>query len=136
MSYMQPVRLVMSRRKIQDVYETDPLSKAFDLLEHSNSGALPVKSAEGKYVGVISKSDIASTRLLKLLRAGRSPDVIRIRDIMNRTAPIYVLETAPIQEAVALMHKRGIHRLFVADAHYQLIGAVSTSDILRLLVLS
>jgi CBS domain-containing protein len=125
----------MSRRRIRDVHEAEPLSKAFELLDQSNVGALPVKSSEGKYSGVISKSDIASIRLLKLLNGGRTPDTILVREVMNRTAPLYVMETASVQEAVTLMHKRGIHRLFVADARYQLIGVVSTSDILRLLVL-
>lgn len=136
MLYSQPVKQAMKRGKIYDVNERDPVSIAIELLDKYNISALPVKSNEGKYTGVISKSDIASIRFLKALQAKRTPESILIREIMNQTPPVFVMETDPVHQAIALMHKRHIHRLFVADKDYQLTGVISTSDILRLLVLA
>lgn len=134
MSHKQPVCQVMRRSKIHDAKETDSVAKVIRLLDECDISALPVRSSEGKYSGVISKSDIASIRFLRLLKANRSPDTILVLEIMNRNPPIYIMENAPVQEAITIMHKRHIHRLFVADADYQLIGVISTADILRLLV--
>lgn len=136
MSHKQPVHQVMRRSKIHDIKETDSVAKAIRMLDECNVSALPVRSDEGKYSGVISKSDIASARFLRLLKANRSPDSILVLEVMNRTAPIYVMENDAVQHAITIMHKRHIHRLFVADADYQLTGVVSTSDIIRLLVVA
>lgn len=136
MFYRQPVHQVMRRSKIHDIKETDTVSKAMQLLDECNISALPVRGAEGRYSGVISKSDIASTRFLRLLKGNRTPESILVLEIMNRNAPIYVMESDMVQEAIAIMHKRHIHRLFVADSDFQLTGVISTSDILRMLMVT
>jgi CBS domain-containing protein len=130
----QLVKHVMRHHKIQEVRGTDPVSKAVQLMEQCNISALPVRGSEGKYSGVISKTDIASLRFFQQLKVKGSPDLILTFDIMNRTTPIFVMEDDPLQKAVTLMYKRHIHRIFVADAEYQLTGVISTSDILRVLV--
>ncbi|HEY9686895.1 MAG TPA: CBS domain-containing protein [Coleofasciculaceae cyanobacterium] len=135
MPHQQPVNVLMKRRKVLDIQETDSVTKALELLDEANISALPVRSPEGKYSGVLSKSDIASRRFLRALKIKRSPDQVLVREIMNRTPPLFVMENDPIREAIGIMHRRHIHRLFVADESYQLIGVISTTDILRLLVL-
>jgi CBS domain-containing protein len=132
--YSQPIHQIMKQIAIREVKETDSVSTAIQRLDQCNISALPVRSEAGIYSGVISKSDIASLRLLKLIQAKRNPDHILVREIMNRTPPIYVMEHETLQTALHQMHQRHIHRLFVADAEYQLIGVISTSDIIRLLV--
>lgn len=136
MPYHQPVKQVMKQQRILDIRETDSVAKAIQMLDQCDISALPVRGPEEKYTGVISKSDIASMRFLKSLKARVAPEAIAVREIMNRTPPVYVMQDNPVREAIALMHRRHIHRLFVADADYQLIGVISTSDILRLLFLS
>lgn len=136
MPYRQTVSEVMKRTRVQEVNERDSVSKAIHRLDQFSISALPVRSNEGKYVGVISKSDIASDRFLKALAAKRSPDTILVMEIMNRNSPLYVRETDLVRDAIHLMHKHRIHRLFVSNAQYQMIGVISTSDILRLLVLT
>lgn len=134
MVYRQPIKQIMKKVSIREVKETDSISRAIQLLDQCNISALPVRSEVGVYSGVISKSDIASLRFLGTIKSKRNPDNILVREIMNRTPPIYVMENDPIQMAITQMHQRHIHRLFVADDDYQLIGVISTSDILRLLV--
>jgi CBS domain-containing protein len=129
-----PVKQVMKNVVIREVREVDSVSTAVQLLDRCQISALPVRSDAGIYSGVISKSDIASLRLLKQLQAQRSPEHILVREIMNHTPPVYINEHAPVQKAIAEMHKRHIHRLFVADDDAHLIGVISTTDILRLIV--
>src|SRR4051794_39745931 len=87
MVYRQPVKQLIKQGRVLDINERDSVSKAIQFLDEHNISALPVRSNEGKYVGVISKSDIASVRFLKALQAKRSPDAILVIEIMNRTAP-------------------------------------------------
>lgn len=134
MLYRQPIKQIMKKSTIREVKETDSIAKAIQLLDQCNISALPVRSDAGIYSGVISKSDIASLRFLTCIQAKRNPEQILVREIMNKTHPIYVMEDAPIQEAITEMHRRHIHRLFVSDADSRLIGVISTSDILRFLV--
>lgn len=134
MIFKQTVKQIMRKATVREVKESDPVAKAIQLMDQCDISALPVRSKIGGYCGVISKSDIASQRMLSVLNTGRSPLQIRVGDVMNRTPPLYVMEDAPIQEAISQMHRRHIHRLFVADADYQLVGVISTTDIIRLLV--
>jgi CBS domain-containing protein len=135
--YHQPVKQVMKRGvTIQDIRETDSLARAIQILDMCDISALPVRNQEGIYSGVLSKSDIVSQRFLKMLKANRSPEGILVQELMNRTPPLFVMEDDTVQEAITILHRRHIHRLFVADAAGQISGVISTSDILRLLVLS
>ncbi len=127
----------MKSATIREVNETDSVFLAVQLLDQCNISALPVRSADKTiYSGVISKSDIASLRFLKTLQAKRDPQHILVRELMNQNPPLYVMDTDTVQTAITLMHQKHIHRLFVADAENQLVGVVSTSDILRLLVVN
>jgi CBS domain-containing protein len=134
--FKQPVRQIMRKTPVREVKESDPVARAIQIMDQCDISALPVRSKIGGYCGVISKSDIASMRMLSVLNVQPNPLHIQVRDVMNRTPPIYVMEDDPIQEAITQMHRRHIHRLFVADADYQLVGVISTTDILRLLVVS
>lgn len=133
--FRQPVKQLMRQGKIQDVQETDPVSRAIQLLDDCNVSALPVRGSDGKYSGVITTTDIASKKFVRLLKAKLNPDQILVLEVMNKTAPLYVMETDSIQQAISLMHKRHIHRLFVADQDFQLVGVISTTDIIRLLMM-
>jgi len=126
----------MRKNPVRDIKESDSIAKAIQLMDQCDISALPVRSQLGSYCGVISKSDIASMRMLDALKTKGSAERILVREIMNRTPPLYVMENDPIQDAISQMHRRHIHRLFVADLDYQLVGVVSMSDILRMLLVS
>lgn len=136
MLFRQPVKQVMRKNPVRDIKESDSIAKAIQLMDQCDISALPVRSQLGSYCGVISKSDIASMRMLDALKTKGSAERILVREIMNRTPPLYVMENDPIQDAISQMHRRHIHRLFVADLDYQLVGVVSMSDILRMLLVS
>lgn len=136
MIFRQPVKQVMRKNSVLDIQDSDSIVKAIQRMDQADISALPVRSQLGSYCGVISKSDIASLRMLNALKSKGSVERILVRDMMNRTPPLYVMENDPIQEAISQMHRRHIHRLFVADPDYQLVGVVSMSDILRMLLVS
>lgn len=135
MPFNQPVKILM-KPKVLDILETDTLTRALTVLDEADISALPVRTSEGGYRGVLSRTDISRLRLFKLVEERGSTDNILVGEVMNRTPPVYVTEDTPIQEAVRIMHRRGIHRLFVANQSRRLVGVISSSDIMRLVTVS
>lgn len=127
---------MVMKSKVTDVLETDTVAKALALLDEKEISAMPVRSTDGTYKGVLSRTDIASQRFFSILKDRGGPEHVLVHEIMNKTPPVFVREETTIKEAAAIMHRRHIHRLFVAGKNNQLIGVVSTSDILRLVVLT
>jgi CBS domain-containing protein len=127
-----PVKNVMSRHGVRAVQELDTLVSAIHLMDAGDISALPVKGSGGHMVGVLSRTDIASDRFLVLLKE-HPPEALLVRQLMNRTPPVCIQDDQPVADAVALMHKRDIHRVFVTNAQQHVIGILSSSDIIKLL---
>ncbi|WP_199351119.1 CBS domain-containing protein [Haliangium ochraceum] len=91
------------------------------------SGA-PVQDAEGRVVGVLSRSDLVDTEAHQLV-AGDTP----VSEAM--TAHIWsVHPDAPASDAVLLMVEKEIHRLMVMDEERSLVGVITSMDIMKALV--
>lgn len=119
-----------------DVIEIDELAsvaKAIVMFDDHNISAMPVKNHEGKHVGVISKSDIARRRFLEAVRLKSSPDSLMVRHFMNKTLPISVAMDTTIDEVIRIMHRRGIHRVFVKNQNEKLCGVLSATNIIKVL---
>lgn len=127
------VKQVMTRCTVIDIKEHDSLAKAVLLLDDCDVSALPVIGVGNKYVGVISKSDIASVRVVHALKTTRDLDKLLVKDFMNKNLPVAVSEEQPLHDAVTLMHKRHIHRVFVMNEHRRLTGVLSTTNLVKLL---
>ncbi|MDF2182294.1 CBS domain-containing protein [Neptuniibacter sp. CAU 1671] len=121
---------------------------------HKISGA-PVLSAQREFVGVVSLSDILTfdgvprhsmeenpmTQYYCNMAEGATPDELGFKDVNQHQSHLVseimtqALITAPADTSVpalsALMHNKGIHRVFITEDD-QICGAVSTLDILRL----
>ncbi|MCP3956967.1 MAG: CBS domain-containing protein [bacterium] len=125
-------------------------------LDNEITGA-PVEGSEGTVVGVVSLVDVARADSERTERdwsaygndyydrareAGPSEDGIRIfrmsddrlrvRDIMNNQLLSVGLE-APVSKIASLMLRNHIHRMLVIEDN-ELVGVVSTTDLLGLLV--
>lgn len=121
------------------------------LLEGNFSGA-PVVDAKGKLVGMVSKTDLLrqssdadgnlDTEPLVLrskqgveyeLGPGFHLDRIAQATVEEIMAPLAfsIPETAPIAQAAALMAFEGIHRLPVVGSEGEVVGLVSSLDVLR-----
>jgi CBS domain-containing protein len=119
---------------------TLPELSAF-LAEHEITGA-PVTDASGRYVGVVSVTDLAESEVASDWEPGdgissneRSglhvQDGRQVRDIMTPT--VYtVSEDAPVDELARAMISGRVHRLFVTRKG-RIVGIVTSLDLLKLL---
>jgi CBS domain-containing protein len=98
------------------------------LLARGISGA-PVIDEMGKPIGVVSKTDLVREHSRSPETNGNHPRSTA-RDIMTPVA--FTLPAgAPISQAAALMAFEGIHRLPVVSQSGEVVGIVSSIDVLR-----
>jgi CBS domain-containing protein len=118
------------------------------MLSRGISGA-PVVDAEGKPVGVVSKTDVirachenggvsevdrqpfelGGERLVMPRGSHLEPTAIRVREIMMPIT-FTLTESAPVARAAALMAFEGVHRLVVVSMTGTVVGIVSSLDVL------
>lgn len=84
-------------------------------------GGAPVRNASGKLVGVLSKTDLLSSR--------RQNDPRRVREVMTEDVAT-VQQDAPVADAARLMLERRIHRVLVVGADGNVVGIVTPLDVL------
>lgn len=115
------------------------------MLAHHISG-LPVVTAEGELVGIVTEADLLhkempplsdETGLIRLLRATYTTDLEKAEartagDLMT-TPVITIEESTSLREAAALMTRRKINRLPVLRDG-RVVGIVTRADVLRALV--
>lgn len=94
------------------------------LVERCFSG-VPVVDAEGRPVGMVSKSD-----LLRQHHEGGNPDKTRVADVMAPVA-FTIKHSAPISQAAALMAYERVHRLPIVSDDGKVVGILSTIDVVR-----
>ncbi|TDJ54272.1 MAG: CBS domain-containing protein [Gemmatimonadetes bacterium] len=124
--------------KISDLMQTDlvtiatdaSLGEALTMLVDAHVLALPVLDTHGKFVGVLSTSD-----LLEALAERRDGDVgallgdTRVEDLMT-PQPQYVAPDDDVKKAAQEMLYLGIHRVFVVEGDI-LVGVLSQSDVVQ-----
>ena len=110
------------------INETDTLSFVMNMFERTHISGAPVVNIKGDYVGVVSKTDLASTRLLRHLH---QLDKTTAREFMRPEKPITIRKDAPLEQAVDLMLANHIHRVFVDDESGKIIGVLSSFDIMQ-----
>lgn len=95
-------------------------------LETGISGA-PVVDEEGKAIGMVSKTD-----LVRLAWDPEAPqgEPVRVADIMMPLALCLPAQES-VAKAAALMAFEGVHRVPVLGASGQVVGIVSSLDVLR-----
>ena len=68
---------------------------------------------------------------LGTIAARRDPDEVTVEKLMSRPA-VTISEQASIRQAAGMMRRNALRRLVVVDARGQLVGIVSSDDVLRL----
>lgn len=111
------------------VKEEESISKVIALFEQSRISGAPVIDIHGKYTGVISKTNIASIQMVRLISEGETFDSLTAKDLMSHKPPLCVKQSDPIDNAIELMDKQQVHRVFVTDEHSNMVGIVSTLDV-------
>lgn len=99
-----------------------PLEQAADALAHRQISGAPACDADGKIVGMFTKTDLAE-------HFGPAHQARLVRDVM--TPEIFAVgPDEPLERAVQLMAFEGVHRLLVLDGD-RLAGIVTSMDVLR-----
>ncbi len=101
------------------------LGEAARILAALDIGGAPVCDAAGRVVGILSKTDVVE-------RAGRGELVGSVEDAMMPMA-FSIGPDEPLESAIHLMAFEGIHRLVVLDEKSQLVGIITSMDVLRAL---
>lgn len=158
----QPVSLIMTTGDLITADVSDDVAVAIEIFRQGRISHIPVLSEGSKLVGVVSPADILklSTQLLPASveepakrGAGTSPQgsaaqgsavqgsaaarrgraVTRIADVMTKNIET-VRPTVHLRQAALLFISGGFHSLLVTASDGELLGIVTTSDILRALI--
>ena len=116
------VRDVMSR-DVVCVREDTPLADArIALLERGFSG-VPVVDSIGRPIGILSQSDLLA----------HDEDRPRLTEVWQAMTSLVLTlsESAPLEQAAALMAYEGIHRVPIVSADGRIVGIVSALDVMR-----
>ena len=119
-----PVENLMSRK----VVTIDATASAFDatreIMDRGIGCVLVLR--EKKIVGIVTKGDVLREAVMKRL----DPSQINIERIM--TQPVLTIEpTKTLAEASALMSEENLTKLPVVDKSGNLVGIITSSDIMR-----
>ncbi|HMJ79883.1 MAG TPA: CBS domain-containing protein [Candidatus Dormibacteraeota bacterium] len=105
-----------------------PLGEAARLMDFYRITGLPVVDWTGALVGVISQTDLLHARATQ--EWWEKWPGLTVRHLMTQPA-LSVSQDAPLDDAVALLERHGVHRLVVVDADGAPVGVLSTSDLIR-----
>lgn len=140
------------RRDVPAAAPADSIATVARLLSEHRTPGVPVVSAEGEIVGIITEGDLverdadvtvpstfAFFDAIITLDAGEPFDE-EMRHVLATTAeelmssPVYnILATATLTELATLMIQENVNPVPVVDDDLQLIGLVSRADLVRLM---
>jgi CBS domain-containing protein len=132
MHHSMPVSRIMTDVVTTFPAETRIAVATATLLAHGISGA-PIVDATGKPIGMVSKTDLLEAWQQQVDSEGDGSgdtEDVQVGDIMVPYL-LAVSHRAPISLATALMAYEGVHRLVVLGENSQMVGIVSSLDILR-----
>jgi CBS-domain-containing membrane protein len=124
---MLKLRDIMTRDVFTLSSTIDASRAAWELSVRGYTGA-PVQDARGRLVGVLSRSDLMDPERTEGSLEGKA-----VQDLMT-PAMFTLYPEAPVSSAIGLMVREGIHRVIVMDDDRQMVGIVTSSDILHSLV--
>lgn len=128
----QPVSLIMTTGDLITADAEDDLAVALEVFRQGRISHIPVLREGSKLVGVVSPADIlklpAPPHASKRGRTG-----IHISDVMTRNIET-IRPTVQLRHAAQLFISGGFHSLLVTASDGELVGIVTTSDIIRALI--
>jgi CBS domain-containing protein len=128
----QPVSLIMTTGELITADAGDDVQVALEVFRQGRISHIPVLSEDSKLVGVLSPADI-----LKLpsppQASKRGRTGIRIADVMTKNIET-IRPTVQLRHAAQLFVSGGFHSLLVTASDGELVGIVTSSDIIRALI--
>jgi CBS domain-containing protein len=120
----RPLAVMMSRR-ILTVAVSAPVVEAARTMREAKVGALLVAAEDGRYIGIISETDLVR----KVLAAEQDATRMLVSEVMM--APIITIEIdRSAHDASDLMAERAIRHLAVMEDG-RIVGMLSVRDLLR-----
>jgi len=116
----------IANREIVSVEAESTVEEAAKVMASRNIGAVAVRKG-GEIVGIMTERDV----LKRVVAAGRDPRTTRVEEVMS-SPPISVEANATVGEAVDLMNRRGIRRVFVREGQ-RIVGIFTQRDVLALM---
>jgi CBS domain-containing protein len=144
----QPVSMIMTTGDLITADVSDDVAVAIEIFRQGRISHIPVLSEGSKLVGVVSPADILKLSTQLLPASGTIPSgsaaqgsgtskrgrpVTRIADVMTKNIET-VRPTVHLRQAALLFISGGFHSLLVTASDGELLGIVTTSDILRALI--
>jgi CBS domain-containing protein len=148
----QPVSMIMTTGDLITADVSDDVAVAIEIFRQGRISHIPVLSEGSKLVGVVSPADILKMSTQLVPSSGTVPQepaagprapsaaapkrgraVTRIADVMTKNIET-VRPTVHLRQAALLFISGGFHSLLVTASDGELLGIVTTSDILRALI--
>ena len=115
----------MMNRRILSVDIAASAVEAARALRDCKIGCLLVTAADGRYIGILSETDLVR----KVVASERDPSRVRVSDLM--TTPIITIEIdRSAHDASDLMAERSIRHLAITEDG-RIVGMLSVRDLLR-----
>lgn len=118
----------MCSRGVASVFESASLRDVAALMGERHVGSVVViasHSAKALPIGIITDRDIVRAQLEHVADLSR----LRVADVMTR-APLTLPADEEMGKAVATLRARGVRRAPVVNAQGELVGLVSTDDLI------
>lgn len=136
MKQNESIKKIMSTDLVT-VTPVQKFSEVKKIMESNSVRHLPVVEGK-KLVGIISRMDIVKASFSSEFATDKQSDatldhVAKITDIMTKNV-IKLRDTDTIKHAVRLFVQETFHSLPVVNDHDELVGIVSTSDLIQYLL--
>ena len=102
-----------------------PLTMACKHFYNHKVGSLLIETSNNEYA-CLTKTDI-----IHVIGKGLDPGLIRCEEAASYPL-ITIPQTETLENAMLLMAKKGLKRLFIVNARKAIVGVISSSDILRI----
>jgi len=125
---MRVADLIRTRKEVYSVSENDTVHDVARFLRDRGVRSVGVLNHAGKLTGVVSQSDISD----RVAAENKCPAWMRVTEIMTRDLVTVTPEMA-LEECLILMEKHGIFHLLVQGEGEKFLGAISVTDLLRVI---
>jgi IMP dehydrogenase len=129
MSIEQQAEMVRKVKRSESGMITDPITlppdktigDAFDLMAEYKISGVPIVTAEGDLVGIITNRDLRF----------ESDRTRPIRDLMTSKNLVTVAEGTTLEQAKEVLHKHRIEKVLVVNGRGKLTGMITVKDIMK-----
>lgn len=108
----------------------DRIIEHLKIFEENEINHVPVLDSNREVIGLLTNRDFDNyVNIVKIIQA-EAEDPIKVRDIMNERVFVYT-ENVHIESAAQAMVDNDIHAIVVVNEKKQLIGIVTSTDLLK-----